>query len=65
MQFLVNGKHKFVFCHFFIQDSSCSQSYFKSSEGHEPHMERGKQKIEIVESEKMKGNFKTQIKTFY
>ena len=39
------------------------QSYFKSSEGHEPHLERRKQEMEVVEFEKMKGNCKTQIKT--
>ena len=50
---------------FFTQDSLCSQSYLKSSEGHEPHLERGKRKIESAESVKIKGNFKTQIKTCY
>ena len=56
MRFSVNGKHKFVFCYFLTQDAMCSQSYFTSSEGHEPHLERGKQKIEVAKSEKMKGN---------
>ena len=50
---------------YFTQDSLCSKSYFKSSEGREPHLERGKQKIEVAESKKMKGNCKTQIETCY
>ena len=65
MQFSVNGKHKFVFCYFLIQDALCSQSHIISSEGHEPHLERGKQKTDVAKSEKMKGNCKTQIKTSY
>ena len=50
---------------FFTQDSLCSKSYFKSSEDREPHLERGKQKIEVAKSKKMKGNCKTQIETCY
>ena len=49
----------------FTQDALCSQPYFISSEGDEPHLERWKQKTEVEESEKMKGNCKTQIKTCY
>ena len=48
---------------FFTQVDLCSQSYFVSSEGHEPHLERWKQKTDVGESEKMKGNCKIQIKT--
>ena len=65
MQFSVNGKHKLVFCYFLTQDALCSTSYFISSEGHEPQLERGKQKTDVAKSEKMKGNCKTQIKTSY
>ena len=61
----MNGKHKFVFFYFFTQDALCSQPYVISSEGDEPHLERWKQKTEVEESEEMKGNCKTQIKTCY
>lgn len=44
---------------FFAQDALRSQSYFKSSEGREPHLEKWKEKIEVAKSEKMKGNCKT------
>ena len=57
----MNGKHKFVFCYFFSQDALCSQSYFNISEGRESHLEKWKQKTEVGESEKMKGNCKIQI----
>ena len=44
---------------FFSQDALRFQSYFKSSEGREPHLEKWKVKIEVAKSEKMKGNCKT------
>ena len=48
---------------YFERVAHSSQSYFRSSEGHEPHLERRKQEMEVVDFEKMKGNCKTQIKT--
>ena len=44
---------------FFAEDALRSQSYFESPEGHEPHLEKWKEKIEVAKSEKMKGNCKT------
>ena len=61
----MNGKHSFVFFYLFTQDALCSQPYFISFEGDETHLERGKQKTEVANSGKMKGNCKTQIKTCY
>ena len=43
----------------------CSQSYFISSEDHEPHLGRGKHKLDVEESKEMKGNCETRIKTCY
>ena len=65
VQFSVNSKHKFVSVISFTQGALCSQSYLKSSEGDETHLERGKQKTEVANSGKIKGNCKTQIKTCY
>ena len=52
-------------CFLLFSYSRCFVLYFISSEGHEPQLERGKQKTDVAKSEKMKGNCKTQIKTSF
>ena len=53
-----------LFSVIFLLKMLCALSHTSlSSEGHEPHLERGKQKTDVAKSEKMKGNCKTKIKT--